>query len=264
MKNSVSNRFRVEPVLGRAAFTRGEVIALIAIIAIVTAILYPMYLSMTNPSKPWQNRCLSNLKELGLAFQSYAIDYDEMYPTYDNDKKKITGQPPEPEVSTYSKCNWIIALDPYLRKKRDIVRCPADTSLAPADPAKPEVDEKKEYASSYSVNGWSEYHLTLSAITSPGAWVLLGERNNQTRGPNGPWLFYFWTWQGTPVIWPPASTPVPAEKAAEDLALTRHSEGANWLYGDGHVKWGRFPDLWKGGSDNPFWPSHTPSSSPSP
>jgi prepilin-type processing-associated H-X9-DG protein len=67
-------------------------------------------------------------------------------------------------------------------------------------------------------------------------------------------MFYFWTWQGEPVVWPPVATPVPTEKAAEDLALTQHSTGANWLYGDGHVRWTPFSRLWKGGSENPFSP----------
>jgi prepilin-type processing-associated H-X9-DG protein len=204
------------------------------------------------------------MKQIGIAFGQYLTDYDGVYPNYDNFKTKIRSQPPEPYANVSSESEWYTVLQPYMPstsyrpapENDNVLRCPLDTSLAPADPKNP--DRKKEYVSSYSVNGWSEYDLASSAVKSPGTWILMGERNNENCSPNGPWMFYFWTWQGKPRVWPPAATPVPTDKAAKDLVLTRHSERANWLYGDGHVKWVRFPDLWRGGSENPFWPDATP------
>jgi prepilin-type processing-associated H-X9-DG protein len=221
---------------------------------VIAAILFPRFLQARG--KKLQGSCAFNMKMIGMAFGQYLSEYDGVYPTYDIDREKISGQPPEPPEERA----WYTAIDPYLPSPRfgGDLRCPADASLAPA----PDPDWKKEYVTSYSVNGWTEYDLKQTEVRSPASWVLMGERNNQTHGPNGPWRFYFWTWQGTPRVWPPAAAPIPAEKAAEDLALTRHSEGANWLYGDGHVKWGRFSDLWKGGSENPFWPGPTMSPSP--
>ncbi len=205
------------------------------------------------------------MKQIGLAFGQYLSDYDGVYPTCDNDRARFAGQPPDPETPQAREASgpperdWRIVLQPYVPTV-GILRCPSDTSPAPDDPNHPNVDVRKEYVASYSVNGWSEFDLKASAIPAPESWILLAERNNQARGPKTWWMFYFWTWQGTPNVWPPAATPVPTAAAAKDLDLTRHSDGSNWLYGDGHVRWKRFPDLWKGGRENPFRPD--PASGP--
>jgi prepilin-type N-terminal cleavage/methylation domain-containing protein len=230
-------------------FTLIELLVVIAIIAVLAAILFPVFSQAREKGR--QTSCLSNMKQVGLAFGQYLSDSDSTYPTCDNDKAKITGMPPEPETPEADgppERDWHIVLQPYI-KNYEVFRCPSDISLAPADPKNPDLDVKKEYVSSYSVNGWSEYELAESAVKAPSSWVLLGERNNQTRDPKTWWMFYFWTWQGKPAVWPPTATPVPTAKAAEDLALTRHQ---------GHVKSAPFTALWKAGSENPFWPNPTP------
>lgn len=90
---------------------------------------------------------------------------------------------------------------------------------------------------------------------SLSSWLLLAERNNVTRGPKTWWMFYWWTWQGTPGVWPPTPTPYPIPSAKDDLALARHNGMSSWLYGDGHVKTAALSALWKAGKDNPFWPN---------
>ncbi|MBC8101940.1 MAG: DUF1559 domain-containing protein [Cytophagales bacterium] len=236
-------------------FTLIELLVVIVIIATLAAILFPVFAQAREKAR--QTACLNNMKQLGLAFAQYLSDHDSTYPTCDNDKAKITGLPPEPETPDADgppERDWHIVLQPYV-KNFDILRCPSDTSLVPADPRSPDLDGLKEYVSSYTVNGWSEYDLAESAVKKPSQWVLLGERNNATRGPKTWWMFYFWTWQGTPTVWPPAATPVPTTKATEDLALTRHQGQSNWLFGDGHAKSVPFNALWKAGSDNAFWPN---------
>jgi prepilin-type N-terminal cleavage/methylation domain-containing protein/prepilin-type processing-associated H-X9-DG protein len=237
----------------RGAFTLIELLVVIAIIAVLAAILFPVFGQAREKAR--QTSCLSNLKQLGLAFTQYIQDYDGQYPTCDNDKAKIAGKPPEPETPDADgppERDWHIVLQPYI-KNFGVLRCPSDASLTPADPRNP---VKKEYVSSYTVNGWSEYELKEAAVKKPAEWILLGERNNRTRSPKTWWMFYWWTWQGAaPQVWPPAATPDPTPKAAEDLAFDRHTGMSNWLYGDGHVKAARFSALWKAGSDNPFWPN---------
>lgn len=237
-------------------FTLIELLVVIAIIAVLAAILFPVFAKAREKGR--QTACLSNLKQMGLAFGQYLQDFDSTYPTCDNDKAKIVGEPPEPETPDADgppERDWHIVLQPYV-KNFAILRCPSDTSLEPVDPRNPDLDVKKEYVSSYTVNGWSEYDLAESAVRRPSNWVLLTERNNVARGPKTWWMFYWWTWQGTsPRVWPPSASPDPTSVAAEDIALTRHTEMCNWLYADGHVKAAPFAAVWKPGNENAFWPS---------
>ena len=239
-----------------SAFTLIELLVVIGIIALLAAILFPVFAQAREKGR--QAACLSNMKQVGLAFIQYLSDFDGQYPTCDNDKAKITGMPPDPETPDANgppERDWHIVLQPYV-KNYGVLRCPSDASTAPADPQNPDLTVKKEYVSSYTVNGWSEYELREAVLTRPANWLLLAERNNQTRDPKTWWMFYWWTWQGTaPKVWPPTAAPDPAPKANEDLALTRHTGRSNFLYGDGHVKSAALSELWKAGRDNPFWPT---------
>jgi prepilin-type N-terminal cleavage/methylation domain-containing protein/prepilin-type processing-associated H-X9-DG protein len=238
----------------KRGFTLIELLVVIAIIAVLAAILFPVFSQAKDAAK--KTSCLSNLKQMGTAFALYLNDSDGVYPTCDNDMAKIEGKPPEPETPEADgppERDWTITTQPYI-KNFDILRCPSDSSLKPKDPKNP--DLTREYRTSYSINGWAEYSLSESAITKPSNWVLLAERNNQARGPKTWWMFYWWTWQGSsPQVWPPSDTPSPHEKADEDLALHRHNGNSNWLFGDGHSKHAVFESLWKPGAENAFWPS---------
>ena len=65
-------------VASRRAFTLIELLVVIAIIAILAAILFPVFAQAREKAR--QTACLSNLKQLGTAFAMYASDYDGNYP----------------------------------------------------------------------------------------------------------------------------------------------------------------------------------------
>jgi prepilin-type N-terminal cleavage/methylation domain-containing protein/prepilin-type processing-associated H-X9-DG protein len=64
--------------LHRSGFTLIELLVVIAIIAILAAILFPVFAQAREKAR--QSACISNLKQVGLAAVMYAQDYDETYP----------------------------------------------------------------------------------------------------------------------------------------------------------------------------------------
>ena len=64
----------------KRAFTLIELLVVIAIIAILAAILFPVFAQARDKAR--QASCLSNMKQQGLAVHMYAQDYDEMVPPW--------------------------------------------------------------------------------------------------------------------------------------------------------------------------------------
>src|SRR5271165_5665745 len=62
----------------RSGFTLIELLVVIAIIAILAAILFPVFAQAREKAR--QASCTSNMKQVGLALLMYANDYDEMFP----------------------------------------------------------------------------------------------------------------------------------------------------------------------------------------
>jgi prepilin-type N-terminal cleavage/methylation domain-containing protein/prepilin-type processing-associated H-X9-DG protein len=95
----------------RNGFTLIELLVVIAIIAILAAILFPVFARARENAR--RASCQSNQKQIGLAFMQYTQDYDERYP----------GDLQWETLDTSR--GWMSIIQPYL-KSEQIMRCPSD------------------------------------------------------------------------------------------------------------------------------------------
>ena len=93
--------------MSRRGFTLIELLVVIAIIAILAAILFPVFARAREKAR--QTSCLSNLKQIGLAVMMYAQDYDECYP--------------EPYTPFTNWPLWQDTIQPYM-KNTQLLICP--------------------------------------------------------------------------------------------------------------------------------------------
>jgi prepilin-type N-terminal cleavage/methylation domain-containing protein/prepilin-type processing-associated H-X9-DG protein len=117
------------------AFTLIELLVVIAIIAILAAILFPVFAQARESAR--QTTCLSNLKQIALAGMMYAQDYDETFVPVGGTSEKAWPAGVDPALMTRTATDpitfavtekpvngWSLNLLPYI-KSRDIFQCPS-------------------------------------------------------------------------------------------------------------------------------------------
>ena len=152
-------------------FTLIELLVVIAIIAILAAILFPVFQKVRENAR--RTACLSNMKQIGLAFMQYNQDYDE----------KFTG-------STYYGEGWAGKVYPYVKSKGVYV-CPDDSTKPLPNTYAP--DQVSYTANSFllcphtvSSTDNTAVSSTLAQLTAPATTVLLFEGQSVESGYNGP------------------------------------------------------------------------------
>jgi prepilin-type N-terminal cleavage/methylation domain-containing protein/prepilin-type processing-associated H-X9-DG protein len=117
----------------RSGFTLIELLVVIAIIAILAAILFPVFAKARAAAR--KSTGTSNLKQLGLGTQMYAQDYDERFPYYNwglmscNESGNAGGSGTlsgnDPAFEAYSAAAWCNSIQPYI-KNIGIFQDPSD------------------------------------------------------------------------------------------------------------------------------------------
>jgi len=220
----------------RLGFTLIELLVVIAIIAILAAILFPVFAQAREKAR--QTSCLSNMRQIGTAALMYAQDYDETTPRnwYGDlgmEATNAVGSVPE-------RYKWMDAIQPYV-KNTQIFTCPSAAHLiyVPRTALKPG-DETRKYGSYAYNRAYGQVEIetdvtpagkSLGQLELPAETVWFAE----TPG-GGPYDFDF--------RWPDvASNPVITRTTPRKLALgpaeyiiERHQGRTNVLWCDGHAK----------------------------
>jgi prepilin-type N-terminal cleavage/methylation domain-containing protein len=106
----------------RSAFTLIELLVVIAIIAILAAILFPVFAQARDKAR--QTACLSNAKQIGTAIMMYVQDYDETY-FYQVPSQALTYGAGPWGASYRTSIRWVVEHLPYL-KNQGVYQCPSD------------------------------------------------------------------------------------------------------------------------------------------
>lgn len=215
----------------RHGFTLIELLVVIAIIAVLASILFPAFARARENAR--RTSCLSNFKQIGLAFLQYTQDYDEAYP-----------------LTSYGATNisWTNSAQPYM-KSTQVFRCPSDSGTAWNDPVYPGKFvggvPANYYTTSYLMNAWmagTNQFARESAIQSTSQVVLLSESNGVARDHFHP--FYWGSSPEQTNAFMNGATWDTAKNETKEFPLTRHLDGFNVAYCDGHVKWTKWSQAW--------------------
>lgn len=255
----------------RKAFTLVELLVVIAIIALLAAILFPVFAQAR--AKARQTQALSNLKQLGTAVLIYLQDYDEQFPmTMDTH----SGYPET--VSYWAIQNYHSALEPYIKMGRG----QTNKHNVWWDPSDPDRSVPAMWGS-FTDNGFiTGVPRTLASIAAPAETIYATLRKESWStvigitppNPLPPASDPFWQseffdmcldpWEGdndhaSPYHWtsgkavPPCSLfpqAIPCGTWDAQISKHRYQQRTLFLYCDGHAKAVPFERTWRSTTNN--------------
>jgi prepilin-type N-terminal cleavage/methylation domain-containing protein/prepilin-type processing-associated H-X9-DG protein len=239
----------------RWGFTLIELLVVIAIIAILAAILFPVFAQARSAAR--KASCLSNLKQIGLAANMYGQDYDESLVPMTMD-------------GATSNVAWPILIQPYV-KNIGVFLCPSREANGPWQVGP---NATTSYGINYPQTGaWSK--VSLAAVQRPASIAYFMDVNG-IFGASGPgngdptWSsggYQQWEqdpdsqnvpkgfWYGSP--WARTIEVMdPGNQCCFDSlpTTTRHNGLCNIAFMDGHVKSTKLASIWKRPGEN--WTSY--------
>ncbi|RYG63700.1 DUF1559 domain-containing protein [bacterium] len=234
-----------------SAFTLIELLVVIAIIAILAAMLFPVFGRARENAR--RSACLNSTRQIGLAFQMYANDYDER-------TVRIHTQPGS--VGPV----WTDLLQPYIKSDQLLQGCPSRSFTAPWQPSDPSVAAnasrgKNNVAYAYNSlytspgatvdgqettppvgNANSEPGLSLAAFTVPAETIVFGDSA-------GKYIVYSGNKTDITVNLdapyddmskaPNIRRAGTSDNNRSQAYVGNHFDGSNFVFADGHVKWMR-------------------------
>ncbi len=217
----------------KSGFTLIELLVVIAIIALLAAILFPVFGRARENAR--RSSCQSNMKQLGLGFAQYTQDFDETYP--------LAYAQGVPNISP-NEMSWDKEIQPYLgvgvatNKAPTIFACPSDTLLRTGG------NTTRSYAMNDSEVG-----------SPPQCFGVVKTRSLDVDGIIGHTVYYGRRLTEIPdtvqtilmteeveagnrfASYNRSTVSSPDDQDAGIPGRTLHFEGWNYLFCDGHVKW---------------------------
>ncbi len=225
-------------------FTLIELLVVIAIIAILAAILFPVFARAREKAR--QTSCLSNVKELALGVMMYAQDYDETYPCWarwypsrynagDGFGTSVCTSPQSPPLAIY----------PYV-KNMQVYVCPSGAGTTDAN-GYGWYDDNWKFPGPASLSyGFASYifgrNVTsppiatkLAQLKHPATTVMLGDSAHMC-GNKGSFVWSNLCCDGSWSTSPLDGIGIDGKPVNDDDA-SRHNGGENYGFADGHAKW---------------------------
>jgi prepilin-type N-terminal cleavage/methylation domain-containing protein/prepilin-type processing-associated H-X9-DG protein len=212
----------------RRAFTLIELLVVIAIIALLAAILFPVFARARENAR--RSTCQSNLKQIAIGIVQYTQDYDERYPGYANPRTT----PPAENVSDHG---WALNIQPYI-KSPQVYQCPSEQY--PPLTFVPSSNNYIDYAinenltidqASVPLQAGAQH---ISVLLQPSLSVLLFDRTSYCSYSIASSCLddFCAAGQGLARFDETGTTYVGASYGGQ-----RHLDGQNFAFCDGHVKW---------------------------